>query len=189
MGSRRAGRKRKQVGNSSVGGQAWEEGNIFDSSPFWEKEASQKYEAVKNLSVLPCNNVKFSQFPQGDMNVKAIFSEIGWISFLEIKELVYNDVVHQFYANLKPKKKKCKTMVSGMLVKWNNIDLAPYRLGEIKAGITLNITSFEKLQCELRNGIWRKKQDQEMRGRMDTMDGKLDQLVNHFFPPPPTSAT
>ncbi|GKV34783.1 hypothetical protein SLEP1_g43126 [Rubroshorea leprosula] len=29
----------------------------------------------------------------------------------------------------------------------------------------------------------------EMRGRMDTMDGKLDQLVNHFFPPPPPSAT
>ncbi|GKV50242.1 hypothetical protein SLEP1_g56954 [Rubroshorea leprosula] len=29
----------------------------------------------------------------------------------------------------------------------------------------------------------------KMKGRMDTMDGKLDQLVNHFFPPPPPSAT
>ncbi|GKV05490.1 hypothetical protein SLEP1_g17494 [Rubroshorea leprosula] len=29
----------------------------------------------------------------------------------------------------------------------------------------------------------------EMRGRMDTMDGKLDQLVNNFFPPPLPSAT
>ncbi|GKV13811.1 hypothetical protein SLEP1_g24786 [Rubroshorea leprosula] len=29
----------------------------------------------------------------------------------------------------------------------------------------------------------------KMRGRMDTMDGKMDQLVNHFFPLPPPSAT
>ncbi|GKV39478.1 hypothetical protein SLEP1_g47236 [Rubroshorea leprosula] len=29
----------------------------------------------------------------------------------------------------------------------------------------------------------------EMRGRMDIVDGKLDQLVNHFFLPPPPSAT
>ncbi|GKV48810.1 hypothetical protein SLEP1_g55602 [Rubroshorea leprosula] len=29
----------------------------------------------------------------------------------------------------------------------------------------------------------------EMKGRMDIVDGKLDQLVNHFFPPPPPKAT
>ncbi|GLT26485.1 hypothetical protein SLA2020_015470 [Shorea laevis] len=29
----------------------------------------------------------------------------------------------------------------------------------------------------------------EMRARMDSVDGKLDTLVNHFFPPPPPSAT
>ncbi|GKV48956.1 hypothetical protein SLEP1_g55730 [Rubroshorea leprosula] len=29
----------------------------------------------------------------------------------------------------------------------------------------------------------------EMRRRMDSVDGKIDQIVNHFFPPPPPSAT
>ncbi|GKV52689.1 hypothetical protein SLEP1_g59260 [Rubroshorea leprosula] len=29
----------------------------------------------------------------------------------------------------------------------------------------------------------------EMRGRMNNVEGKLDRLVNHFFPPPPPDAT
>ncbi|GKU92143.1 hypothetical protein SLEP1_g5910 [Rubroshorea leprosula] len=119
MASRSAGSKRKQVGSSSAGGQAEENGNVFDSTLFWDKDASDHYNFVKNLAVLPCNNVKFSQFPQGDMNVEKIFREIGWIDFLEIKEHVYNDVIHQFYANLKPKKKKCKAMVSGMQIQFS----------------------------------------------------------------------
>ncbi|GLT79543.1 hypothetical protein SLA2020_510280 [Shorea laevis] len=372
MASRRARSKRKQVGSSSAGGQAQEEGNTSQQHLFLDPQASAKYEFFKNLAVLSCNCVKFSQFPQGDMRVEQIFSEIGWKNFLEIKEPVYHEVVHQFYANLKPKGNKCKTMVAGVtfqftprdicaaldipadgddefedvnyvsvratlapnctenqikvgllspenralqwiisriiaqrkgsksyvlgsdipwfayllngkkvnlgkfifrnlikvfssdmglphgalitrLVRAHGIDLEQFKNGKIKAGTTLTKASFEKMQVVFRNGSWRKKGDQEMeqqddeeegdadqemaeereaehegdsprpfqasmhrtnrdtlgvminemrqlhtdfydfrtemRGRMDSVDGKLDRLVNHFFPPPPPSAT
>ncbi|GKU89735.1 hypothetical protein SLEP1_g3831 [Rubroshorea leprosula] len=67
MASRRAGSKRKQVGSSSTGGQAQEEGNISQSNLFLDTQASAKYEIIKNIAVLSCNCIKFSQFPQGDM--------------------------------------------------------------------------------------------------------------------------
>ncbi|GKV42242.1 hypothetical protein SLEP1_g49670 [Rubroshorea leprosula] len=73
MASRRVGNKRKQVGSSSTGGQAQEEGNISQSNLFLDTQASAKYEIIKNMAVLSCNCVKFSQFPQEDMRVEQIF--------------------------------------------------------------------------------------------------------------------
>ncbi|GKV48795.1 hypothetical protein SLEP1_g55587 [Rubroshorea leprosula] len=114
MASRRGGSKRKQIGSSSAGGQAQEEGNLVDNALFVDDDAINRYNFVKNLAVLPCNCVKFSQFPQGDMLVEQIFRDIEWKNYVEIKEHVYYEVVHQFYANLKPRGNKCKTMVSGI---------------------------------------------------------------------------
>ncbi|GKV23250.1 hypothetical protein SLEP1_g33001 [Rubroshorea leprosula] len=114
MASRRGGSKRKQIGSSSAGGQAQEEGNLVDNALFMDDDAINRYNFLKNLAVLPCNCVKFSQFPQGDMLIEQIFRDIEWINYLKIKEPVYHEVVHQFYANLKPKKNTCRTMVSGI---------------------------------------------------------------------------
>ncbi|GKV29405.1 hypothetical protein SLEP1_g38337 [Rubroshorea leprosula] len=111
MASRRARSKRKQVGSSSTGGQAQEEGNISQSNLFLDIQASTKYEIIKNMAVLSCNFVKFNQFLQGDMHVEQIFRELRWKDYVEINEPVYYEVVHQFYANLKPRGNKCKTMV------------------------------------------------------------------------------
>ncbi|GKV32513.1 hypothetical protein SLEP1_g41111 [Rubroshorea leprosula] len=114
MASRRAGSKRRQGGSSSTGGQAQEEeGNISQSNLFLDTQASKQYEIIKNMAVLSCNCVKFSQFPQGDMRVEEMFRELGWKDYVEVKEHVYYEVVHQFYANLKPRENKCKTMVAG----------------------------------------------------------------------------
>ncbi|GKV18276.1 hypothetical protein SLEP1_g28681 [Rubroshorea leprosula] len=114
MASRRAGSKRRQVGSSSAGGQAQAEGNIPQSNLFLDTQASAQYDIIKNMAVLSCNCVKFSQFPQGDMRIEQIFRELGWKNYIELKEPVYYEVVHQFYANLKPRGNRCKTMVAGM---------------------------------------------------------------------------
>ncbi|GKV33237.1 hypothetical protein SLEP1_g41767 [Rubroshorea leprosula] len=369
----RVGSKRRQVGSSSIGGQAQEEeGNISQLNLFLDTQASTKYESIKNMAVLSCNCVKFSQFPQQDMRVEQIFRELGWKDYVEVKEHVYYEVVHQIYANLKPRGNKCKTMVAGVsfqfspkdicavldipeggddefldvnhalvratiapnctenqikvgslspenralrwiisciiaqrkgsksyvltsdlpwfdyflnekrvnpgrfifrsiikpyspttglphgalitrLVKRNNIDLTSFRFGTVPGGTTLTKASFEKMDCLFRNGIWIKKGEQEgeqegdeeegdtdqeiaeqgaeeheddsprpfrasmqrtncetmevmisemqqlhtdfygfrteMRGRMTNVEGKLDRLVNYFFPPPPPDAT
>ncbi|GKV48214.1 hypothetical protein SLEP1_g55040 [Rubroshorea leprosula] len=91
MASRRAGSKRKQVGSSSTGGQAQEEGNISQSNLFLDTQASAK--------------------------------ELGWKDYVEIKEHVYYEVVHQFYANLKPRGNKCKTMVAGVSFQFSPRDI------------------------------------------------------------------
>ncbi|GKV27706.1 hypothetical protein SLEP1_g36843 [Rubroshorea leprosula] len=67
MASRRGGSKRKQIESSSAGGQAQEEGNLVDNALFVDDDAINRYNFFKNLAVLPCNCVKFSQLPQGDM--------------------------------------------------------------------------------------------------------------------------
>ncbi|GKV10956.1 hypothetical protein SLEP1_g22252 [Rubroshorea leprosula] len=191
---------------------------------------------------------KFSQFPQGNMHVEEIFRELGWSNFLEIKEHVYNDVVYQFYANLKPKREKCKTKVNGVVIQFSpreicnvleiseggddefenvnheeirlalaptwdqvmeqqsdeeegNADQEMVEQGEEEHGGdsprpfqgSMQRTNRETMELMI-NEMWQLHTDfygfwTEMRGRMDTMDGKLDQLVNHFFPPPPPSAT
>ncbi|GKV39618.1 hypothetical protein SLEP1_g47365 [Rubroshorea leprosula] len=326
MASRRAGSKRKQMGSLSAEGQAQEEGNTYASSLFWDQETFDKYNAVKNLLVPPCNSVKFSQFLQGDMHVEefspreicaaleipergddefedvntsvvratiapnctasqinvgfltpenralqwiishifaqrkgskfvVLGSDLSWFDYilkrkrLNLERFIYRNLIKNYSSNM--------GLPHGALItrlaKRNNIDLTPYRLGKIQGGTTLNTASFENMQYELLNGIWRKIGDQameqqgdeeegdvdqemaeqregqhggdslrpfqasmqktnretmelminemrqlhtdfygfqkEMRGRMDSMDGKLDQLINHFFPPPPPSAT
>ncbi|GKV21565.1 hypothetical protein SLEP1_g31535 [Rubroshorea leprosula] len=92
MASKRAGSKRKQVGSSSAGGQAQEEGNLVDNALFVDDDAINRYNFFKNLAVLPGNCVKFSQFPQGDMHVEQMFRELGWKEYVEIKEHVYYEV-------------------------------------------------------------------------------------------------
>ncbi|GKV42888.1 hypothetical protein SLEP1_g50251 [Rubroshorea leprosula] len=123
MASRRGGSKRKQIGSSSADGQAQEEGNIPQSNLFLDTQASAQYDIIKNMAVLSCNCVKFSQFPQGDMRVEQIFRELGWKNYIEIKEPVYYEVVHQFYANLKPRGNKCKTMVTGVSFQFSPRDI------------------------------------------------------------------
>ncbi|GKU95338.1 hypothetical protein SLEP1_g8709 [Rubroshorea leprosula] len=123
MASRRGESKRKQIGSSSAGGQAQEEGNLVDNVLFVDDDAINRYNFFKNLAVLPCNCVKFSQFPQGDMRVEQIFRELGWKDYIEIKEPVYYEVVHQFYANLKPRENKCKTMVAGVSFQFSPRDI------------------------------------------------------------------
>ncbi|GKV19709.1 hypothetical protein SLEP1_g29934 [Rubroshorea leprosula] len=123
MASRRAGSKRKQVGSSSAGGQAQEEGNLIDNALFVDDDAINRYNFFKNLAVLPCNCVKFSQFPQGDMHVEQIFRELGWKDYIEIKEPVYYEVVHQFYANLKPIGNRWKTMVARVSFQFSPRDI------------------------------------------------------------------
>ncbi|GKV47351.1 hypothetical protein SLEP1_g54257 [Rubroshorea leprosula] len=119
MASRRGGSKRRQVGSSSAGGQTQEEGNLVNNALFVDDDAIKRYNFFKNLAVLPCNCVKFSKFPQGDMHVEQMFRELGWKEYVEIKEHVYYEVVHQFYANLKPRGNRCKTMVAGVSLQFS----------------------------------------------------------------------
>ncbi|GKV21585.1 hypothetical protein SLEP1_g31554 [Rubroshorea leprosula] len=177
MASRRAGSKMRQVGSSSASGQAQEEGNIPQSNLFLDTQASAQYDIIKNMAVLSCNCVKFSQFPQGDMRVEQIFRELGWKNYIEIKEPVdlpwFDYLLNGKRVNLgryifrsiiksySPTTGLPHGAIITRLAKRNNIDLTSFRFGTVPDGTTLTKASFEKMDCLFRNGMWIKKGDQE----------------------------
>ncbi|GKV46075.1 hypothetical protein SLEP1_g53087 [Rubroshorea leprosula] len=135
---------------------------------------------------------------------------------LNIRRFIYRNLIKNYSSNMGLPHGALITR----LVKRNNIDLTPYRLGKIQGDEEEGDADQEMVEHEeeehggdsprpFRASMQRTNRKTmelminemrqlhidfygfrtEMRGRMDSMDGKLDQLINHFFPPPPPSAT
>ncbi|GKV15430.1 hypothetical protein SLEP1_g26226 [Rubroshorea leprosula] len=169
MASRRGRSKRKQIGSSSADGQAQEEGNVVDNALFVDDDAINRYNFVKNLAMLPCNCVKFSQFPQGDMLVEQIFRDIG--KRLNLGRFIYRNLIKNYSSNMGLPHGALITR----LVKRNNIDLTHFMLGKAQSGTTLNKASSKKMQVVFRSGSWMKKGDQAMEQQDDEEEGGIDQ--------------
>ncbi|GKV30801.1 hypothetical protein SLEP1_g39577 [Rubroshorea leprosula] len=107
----------------------------------------------------------------------AIGSDLPWFDYLlKWKRLnrgifIYWNLIKNYSSNM--------GLLHGALItrlmKRENIDLTPYRLGKIQGGTTLKKASFENIQYELRNGFWRKKVDQAMEQQKDEEKGDVDQ--------------
>ncbi|GKV13569.1 hypothetical protein SLEP1_g24564 [Rubroshorea leprosula] len=171
MASRRGGSKRKQIGSSSVGGQAQEEGNKCKAMVVGVSFQFSPRDICAVLDIPEGGDDEF-QDRKGSKSF-VIASDLLCFDYLlngkrvNLGRFIFWSLIKNYSSDMGLPHGALITR----LVKRNNIDLESFKHGRIKAGTTLTKASFEKMQVVFRNGSWTKKGDQAMEQQDDEEEG------------------